>query len=117
ERKISPAGSGDGPVAQAIRALDSLAPEERLAGVSTLAQAEGAEAREALARALTHPVADVRIAAAKAFPDRNDPRIIRGLLDDVVQNRTGDNLDNFRAAVSEIGAAAAPEAMALLAER
>ncbi|HEY8212270.1 MAG TPA: HEAT repeat domain-containing protein [Myxococcaceae bacterium] len=114
-RKVAPVG--DGPVPEAIRALDSLNAEERLAAVTTLSQAQGAEAREALASALSHPLADVRIAAARAFPDQKDPRIIRGLLEDVVQERNPDKLDNFATALSEVGPAAVPEVLALLKER
>jgi len=111
------APAGDGPVAQAIRALDSLEAEARAAGIDALAQADGEEARKALAGALAHPLADVRIAAAKAFPDRRDPRIIRGLLEDLVQDRNPDKLDAFAQALGEIGAAGVPEVTAILSGR
>jgi HEAT repeat protein len=68
-------------VRQAVHGIDSLDPAERLAAVGTLAQTDNPAAREALVRALNHPVRDVRTAAACLFPDRKDPRIVPGLVD------------------------------------
>jgi HEAT repeat protein len=68
-------------VKHAVRAIDSLVPEERHAGVNTLAQTDHPAALEALTRALDHPVRDVRIAAASLFPDRTNPTIVPGLID------------------------------------
>ncbi len=68
-------------VTQAVRAIDSLVPEERLAAVNTLAQTDHPTALDALTRALEHPVKDVRVAAASVFPDRTNPKIVPGLIE------------------------------------
>jgi HEAT repeat protein len=52
-----------------------------LAAVDILAQTDHPSARAALARALEHPVRDVRAAAARVFPDRGNPKIVPGLID------------------------------------
>jgi HEAT repeat protein len=48
------------PVQQAIAALNSTQVNVRQDAVATLAQADSAEAQEALVAALSHPLADVR---------------------------------------------------------
>jgi HEAT repeat protein len=68
-------------VTNAIIALDSLDIEDQVEGVQSLARMDHPDAREALAKALEHPVRTVRMTAAREFPDRNDPRSIPGLLD------------------------------------
>jgi HEAT repeat protein len=68
-------------IKNAVAALDSLAVEDQVSGVKSLAKMDHQAARDALAQALQHPVKTVRMAAAFKFPDRTDPRIIPGLID------------------------------------
>ena len=68
-------------VQQALRAIDSLVPDERRAAIDMLAQTDHPTALAALTRALEHPVKDVRIAAARVFPDRANPKIVPGIID------------------------------------
>jgi HEAT repeat protein len=83
-RLASNAGDPEMPLAvqQAVRAIESLVADERRAAIETLAQTEHPSALDALTRALEHPVRDVRAAAARLFPDRRNPRIMPGLIDD-----------------------------------
>jgi len=65
----------------AIAALDSASPTERKAAVETLAQTDHPAAREALAKAVQHPVRDVRIHAAFALVPFKDARAVPGLIE------------------------------------
>ena len=73
----------DAPAAikNAVVALDSLEFDDQVAGVQSLAKMDHKDARDALAKALEHPVRTVRMTAAFKFPDRMDPRRIPGLID------------------------------------
>ena len=84
----------DAPAAikNAVVALDSLEVDDQVAGVQSLARMDHQYAREALAKALEHPVRTVRMTAAFNFPDRKDPRRIPGLID---QYRSKDHLKQW----------------------
>jgi HEAT repeat protein len=82
-------------VRQAVRAIDSLVPEERRAAIETLAQTDHPAALAALTRALEHPVKDVRAAAARMFPDRANPKIVPGTIDGYL-SEVGAWVDNGR---------------------
>lgn len=68
-------------IKNAVAALDSLDVGAQVAGVRSLANTDHPAARDALAKALQHPVKSVRMAAAIEFADRKDPRIIPGLIE------------------------------------
>jgi HEAT repeat protein len=65
----------------AVAALDSASPAERKAAIETLAQTDHPAAREALAKAVQHPVRDVRIHAAFALVPFKDARAVPGLIE------------------------------------
>lgn len=83
---ISPPRDAPPVVQQAAHALDSLEANERKAAIQTLAQMQHPAARDALAEAITHPVLDVRVAAAEALAAAKDVRAIPGLFD-AIRNR------------------------------
>jgi HEAT repeat protein len=96
-------------VKQAVRAIDSLDPGQRLAAVETLAQTDHPSAVDALTRALQHAVGDVRNAAACLFPDQTDPRIVPGLVAAYRQDRYKWFAETpFVSRMEAIGAAAVP---------
>src|SRR5207237_5499363 len=100
----------------ARRALNGIDERERAMALETLASTNGEEARAALIEALTHPVKTVRITAARLFPDRRDPRILRAAVEalgDVWDHRLA-YPDDFRDIVHKAGTAAVPELIAVL---
>jgi HEAT repeat protein len=94
-------------VTKAARSIDSPDPEERIAAIHTLAQTDHPVAREALLRALQHPVKDVRIEAARLFPDETEPRIVPGLLAALEEN-WDKYIELVRMRIGSIGHAAVP---------
>jgi len=118
----APAEPDAGAVVRAARrALNGLDARERELAIETLGSMDGAEARAALAEALQHPLRAVRAAAAIRFPDRRDPRIIRGLIDWIAErwNETPwprGAAERLVEAVQAAGPAAVPELLAVLDE-
>jgi HEAT repeat protein len=96
--------------------VDSLDAGERRKAIRILSEADHPSAREALAHALEHPLADVRIAAACLYPDASDARILPGLIEAAYGNTWREYLGNkvFSDRVAEIGSAAVPGLLSAL---
>lgn len=94
-------------IKQAIAALDSASPAERKAAVETLAQTNHPAAREALAKAMQHPVQDVRIRAALMLAKFEDVRAMPSLIEALRNENRSVRRAAARALVT-IGNAAVP---------
>lgn len=109
-------------VRRAVSALDSPDAEQQMAGVRSLADTDHPAARDALIRALNHPVKNIRMAAAIDFPDPRDPRIIPGLIE---ATQRGDFLEqwypgrefNLRFSIQRMGPPAIPILLNLLQDQ
>jgi HEAT repeat protein len=107
-------------VKQAVAALDSASPAERKAAVETLAQTDHPAAREALARAVQHPVQNVRIMAALALIQFKDAHAVPGLIE-ALRDKHGDMRFYMREVVAKglkhIGYAAVPGLLDALCDK
>ena len=117
----APAAEPDGSavVRAARRALNGLDDRERELAIQTLAGMDDPDARAALVEALAHPVKSVRTVAARRFPDRSDPRILRPLVDGIADiwrpgHWPADEMRELYIACRAAGAAAVPVLVAIL---
>jgi HEAT repeat protein len=109
-------------VRRAVAALDSPDAEQQMAGVRSLVDTDHPAARDALIRALNHPVKNIRMAAAIDFPPPRDPRIIPGLIE---ATQSGDFLEqwypgrefNLRLSIERTGPPAIPILLKLLQDQ